>query len=233
MFLVIVMHATAHIDPKTPPSVVRLWCSPYVVLRFCFGLRSAMRASVGAARTPFPNRSRSFALMTHCGETAEARTSFIAAVIALPRAITLTRDLMTSLRTPEMTRLRLLSRSDAPSMAPMRVLLYPSSVLRNTGSRENTMHVEDVHRNPQNASAQQLRLSVSLYTTRGSFCRTCPGILCASQLKMLACKPSFASRSSWPPRARSISSSSASSKRSCSALRGAGSNPSANSNDGG
>ena len=31
------------------------------------------------------------------------------------------------------------------------------------------MHVEEVHRNPQNASAQQLLLSVSLETIFGSF----------------------------------------------------------------
>ena len=63
MLFVIVMHATAHMEPKTPPRVVRLWCKPYVVLRFVRGLKSARSASVGAARTPFPNRSNNFALI--------------------------------------------------------------------------------------------------------------------------------------------------------------------------
>jgi hypothetical protein len=53
--------------------------------------------------------------------------------------------------TPEITRERLAMSTAEPSMAPMRVLEYPSSVFRNTGRRENTMQVEDVQRNPQNA----------------------------------------------------------------------------------
>jgi|TARA_B100001758_G_C18213765_1_gene506522 hypothetical protein len=145
------MHMTAHIDPNTPPRVVSDWCKLYVVLRFCRGERSAMSASVGAALTPFPNLSSSFAETTHCEVTADARTSFIAAVIAEPRAITLTRDFITSLITPDIIRDRFDISSAAPSIAPIRVFEYPSSVFRKTGSRENTIHVDDVQRNPQNA----------------------------------------------------------------------------------
>mmetsp|Transcript_4536 Transcript_4536/g.19329 ORF Transcript_4536/g.19329 Transcript_4536/m.19329 type:complete len:286 (+) Transcript_4536:2509-3366(+) len=213
------MHATAHIDPKTPPSVVSDWCKPYVVLRFVLGLKSANSASVGAARTPLPKRSSSLALTTHCGEIAEASTSFIAAVMALPNAITFTRLFMTSDSTPEMTRLRLESNKLAPSMAPMRVLLYPSSVFKNTGNSENTMHVLLVHRNPQNASAHVLLLSVSLCTMLGNFVRTWPGMRCTSQSKMAVCTPSFCNRSSRGPSGSSSSSSSlaSSSSFSCSA----------------
>jgi len=43
-------------------------------------------------------------------------------------------------------------------------------------------------------SAQQLRLSFSLQTMLGSFCRACPGIRCMSQLNRLVWSPSFCSR---------------------------------------
>ena len=70
------------------------------------------------------------------------------------------------------------------------------------------MHVDAVQRNPQNASAQQLRLSVSLYTIFGSFCRDCPGSRCTSQFNNVVCSPSFCNRSSFISPSSSSSSSS-------------------------
>ena len=110
-----------------------------------------MRASVGAALTPLPNLSSSFAAITDCGLTADASKSFIAAVIAEPNAITLTRDLMMSLITPEIIRDKFDMSNAAPSIAPILVFEYPSSVFRNTGRSEKTIQVDDVHRKPQNA----------------------------------------------------------------------------------
>jgi len=116
------MHATAHIDPKTPPKVVSDWCKPYDVLRLWRGDKSAMRASVGAALTPFPNLSSSFAAITDWGVAADASKSFITAVIAEPNAITFTRDFIMSLITPEIIRDKFDISNAAPSIAPILVL---------------------------------------------------------------------------------------------------------------
>ena len=93
-----------------------------------------MSASVGP-REPLTEPVEELGGHDPLGDTADASTSFIEAVMAEPRAITLTRDLMMSLMMPEPTRERLEMSSDAPSMAPIRVLEYPSSVLRKTGEK--------------------------------------------------------------------------------------------------
>ncbi len=155
-------------EPTTPPSVVIDWCKPYVDERFGRGDKSAMSASVGAARMPLPNRSSNLPTTTCCTLPADASVSFIAAVITEPTAITFTRDFSTSERTPENTLLKLDTKSAKPSMAPMRVLLKPNSVCKNTGSKENTMHVDEVHRNPHVASAHTERLSTGFCTTVGN-----------------------------------------------------------------
>ena len=48
----------------------------------------------------------------------------------------------------------------------------PELCLEEDGEKK-TMHVDAVQRNPQNAAAPQLRLSVWVYTIFGSFCRDC------------------------------------------------------------
>ena len=95
--------------------------------------------------------------------------------MTLPTAITLTRDFNISDKTPLKTLLKFDTTSAKPSTAPIRVLLNPSSECKNTGSNEKTMHVELVHKNPQVANAQMLKLSTAFETIFGSFFLRIPG----------------------------------------------------------
>ena len=58
---------------------------------------------------------------------------------------------MMSLITPEIILERFEISRAAPSIAPILVFEYPSSVFKKTGSNENTIHVDEVHKNPQKA----------------------------------------------------------------------------------
>eukprot|EP00955_Chlamydomonas_euryale_P069977 360633-Chlamydomonas_euryale.AAC.24 len=91
------------------------------------GARSEMRASRGAACTPFASRSTAFAANSGPAAAAPAMPNLAAAPIAKPSVMADLRLAMRSDTTPEPTRTRYDSASRPPSKRPMLRMLMRSS----------------------------------------------------------------------------------------------------------